>query len=50
MEEVLFISMDDVSRLEEGVKSIFKDITIQHYIVCLIRNSIKRVQEVYSAA
>ncbi len=43
VEDVLFISMDGVSGLEEGAKSIFKDAIIQRCIVHLIRNSIKYV-------
>lgn len=43
LEDVLFISMDGVSGLEEGAKSIFKDVVVQRCIVHLIRNSIKYV-------
>lgn len=43
VEDVLFISMDGVSGLEEGAKSIFKDATVQRCIVHLIRNSIKYI-------
>ena len=43
VEDVLFISMDGVSGLEEGAKSIFKDAVIQRCIVHLIRNSIKYI-------
>lgn len=43
VEDVLFISMDGVSGLEEGAKSIFKDVVVQRCIVHLIRNSIKYV-------
>ncbi|MBS6115703.1 hypothetical protein DXB31_08085 [Thomasclavelia spiroformis] len=43
VEDVLFISMDGVSGLEAGAKSIFPDIVVQRYIVYLIRNSIKYV-------
>lgn len=43
VEDVLFISMDGVSGLEEGAKSIFKDTVVQRCIVHLIRNSIKYV-------
>lgn len=43
VEDVLFISMDGVSGLEEGAKSIFPDVTVQRCIVHLIRNSIKYV-------
>lgn len=62
VEDVLFISMDGVSGLEEGAKSIFKDVVVQRCIVHLIRNSIKfvpskeykaftaQLRKVYSAA
>lgn len=43
VEDVLFVSMDGVSGLEEGAKSIFKDAVVQRCIVHLIRNSIKYV-------
>lgn len=43
VEDILFISMDGVSGLEEGAKSIFKDGVVQRCIVHLIRNSIKYV-------
>lgn len=43
VEDVLFISMDGVSGLEEGAKSIFKDVVVQRCIVHMIRNSIKYV-------
>ena len=43
VEDVLFISMDGVSGLEDGAKSIFKDVVVQRCIVHLIRNSIKYV-------
>ena len=43
VEDVLFISMDGVSGLEEGARSIFKDAVVQRCIVHLIRNSIKYV-------
>lgn len=43
VEDVLFISMDGVSGLEEGAKSIFKNVVIQRCIVHLIRNSIKYI-------
>lgn len=43
VEDVLFISMDGVSGLEEGAKAIFKDVTVQRCMVHLIRNSIKYV-------
>lgn len=35
--------MDGVSGLEEGARSIFKDVTIQRCIVHLIRNSIRYI-------
>lgn len=43
VEDVLFISMDGVSGLEEGAKSIFKDVIVQRCIVHLIRNSLKYI-------
>lgn len=43
VEDILFISMDGVSGLEEGAKSIFKDVVVQHCIVHLIRNSVKYI-------
>lgn len=43
VEDVLFISMDGVSGLEEGARAIFKDVVVQRCIVHLIRNSIKYV-------
>ena len=43
VEDVLFISMDGVFGLEEGARSIFKDVVVQRCIVHLIRNSIKYV-------
>ena len=43
VEDILFISMDSVSSLEEGAKSIFKDVVDQRCIVHLIRNSVKYV-------
>lgn len=43
VDDILFISMDGVSGLEEGAKAIFKDVTVQRCIVHLIRNSIKYV-------
>ena len=43
VEDILFISMDGVSGLEEGAKSIFKNVVVQRCIVHLIRNSIKYV-------
>jgi len=43
VEDILFISMDGVSGLEEGARSIFKDVIVQRCIVHLIRNSIKYI-------
>lgn len=43
VEDVLFISMDGVSGLEEGAKAISPNGTVQRCIVHLIRNSIKYV-------
>ena len=43
VEDILFISMDGVSGLEEGAKSIFKDVVVQRCIVHMIRNSIKYI-------
>jgi transposase-like protein len=43
VEEVFFMSMDGVSGLEEGAKSIFPNVVTQRCIVHLIRNSIKYV-------
>ena len=47
VEDVLFLSMDGVSGLEEGAKAIFPNITVQRCIVHLIRNSIKYVPNKY---
>ena len=43
MEDGLFISMDGVSGLEEGARSILKDVVAQRCIVHLNRNSIKYI-------
>lgn len=43
VEDILFISMDGVSGLEDGAKAIFKDVVVQRCIVHLIRNSLKYV-------
>ena len=43
VEDVLFISMDGVSGLEEGARSIFKNVVVQRCIVHLIRNSVKYI-------
>ncbi len=43
VEDVLFLSMDGVSGLEEGAKAVFPEVAVQRCIVHLIRNSIKYV-------
>ena len=43
VEDIFFISMDGVSGLEAGAKSIFPNVIVQRCIVHLIRNSIKYV-------
>ena len=43
VEDILFISMDGVSGLEEGARSIFKDVVVQRCIVHLICNSMKYI-------
>ena len=43
VEDVFFISMDGVSGLEAGAKSIFPQVIVQRCIVHLIRNSLKYV-------
>ena len=43
VEDILFISMDGVSGLEEGARSIFKDVIVQRCIVHLVRNSVKYI-------
>lgn len=43
VEDIFFISMDGVSALEEGSKSIFPNVVVQRCIVHLIRNSLKYV-------
>lgn len=43
VEDILFISMDGVSGLEEGARSIFKDTVVQRCIVHLIRNSVRYI-------
>ena len=43
IKDVAFISMDGVSGLEEGAKSIFPQVVVQRCIVHLIRNSIKYI-------
>ena len=43
VQDIGFISMDGVSGLEDGAKSIFKNVVVQRCIVHLIRNSLKYV-------
>jgi len=43
MEDVLYLSMDGVTGLEEGARAIFPQVTVQRCIVHLIRNSLKYV-------
>ncbi len=43
VEDILFLSMDGVSGLEAGVKSIFPKTVVQRCIVHLMRNSLKYV-------
>lgn len=43
VEDILFLSMDGVSVLEAGVKSIFPDTLVQRCVVHLIRNSTKYI-------
>jgi putative transposase len=43
VEDILFISLDGLTGLEEGLKSIFPDTVIQRCIVHLIRNSLKYI-------
>jgi putative transposase len=43
VEDILLISMDGLPGLEEGAKSIFKDVVIQRCIVHLTRNSLKYI-------
>jgi Transposase and inactivated derivatives len=43
VEDIFFMSMDGVSGLEEGARSIFPEIKVQRCIVHLIRNSLKYV-------
>uniref|UniRef100_UPI0006A7AB4B IS256 family transposase n=1 Tax=Ornithinibacillus contaminans TaxID=694055 RepID=UPI0006A7AB4B len=43
VEDIFFISMDGVSGLEEGARSIFPNVIVQRCIVHLIRNAIKYV-------
>lgn len=43
VEDVVFISMDGVSGLEEGARSIFPECVVQRCIVHLVRSSVKYV-------
>ncbi len=43
VEDVLFLSMDGVTGLEEGARSIFPQVTVQRCIVHMIRNSLKYI-------
>lgn len=43
VEDISFISMDEVSGLEDGARAIFPQVIVQSCIVHLIRNSIKHV-------
>lgn len=43
VEDILFISMDGVSGLEQGAQAIFPDVIVQRCMVHLIRNSVKYV-------
>lgn len=43
VEDVLYLSMDGVTGLEEGARAIFPQVTVQRCIVHLIRNSLKYV-------
>ena len=43
VEDGLFISMDGVSGLEAGAKSIFKDVVVLRCIVHMVRNSVKYI-------
>ena len=43
VEDILFLSMDGVTGLEEGAKSIFPGVIVQRCIVHFIRNSVKYV-------
>ena len=43
VEDVLFLSMDGVTGLEEGAKAVFPQVMVQRCIVHLIRNSLKYV-------
>ncbi len=43
VEDILFLSMDGVSGLEDGLKSIYPDTVVQRCIVHLIRNATKYI-------
>ena len=43
VEDIFFMSMDSVSGLEDGARSIFPNVVVQRCIVHLVRNSIKYV-------
>ena len=43
MQDILFLSMDGVSGLEDGLKSIYPDTVVQRCIVHLIRNATKYI-------
>ena len=43
VKDVLFISIDGVSGLEEGAKAIFPDVTVQRCMVHLVRNSMRYI-------
>ncbi len=43
VEDVLYLSMDGVTGLEEGARAIFPQVTVQRCIVHLVRNSLKYV-------
>lgn len=43
VEDVIYLSMDGVSGLEEGARAIFPQVTVQRCIVHLVRNSLKYV-------
>lgn len=43
VEDIMFISMDGVSGLENGAKAVFKDVVVQRCIVHLIRNATRFV-------
>lgn len=50
VQDILFLSMDGVSGLEEGLKAIFPDTTVQRCIVHLLRNSLQYIpKKDYSA-